>query len=532
MTPTLTGRRPAGDGPGPDDPQGGDRPDHGGWAAPPPPVVEDLATRALLDRPLTPVLATLMTVVGVLLVAIGAAFGPLTGVLALAAVAYGLSMVRSPLFAVLVLVAVVPVTSGLARGMPVPGLKIAEVLVAAVAVLVLVLGQRTLAARWGAVDWAALAYVVVNAALVGANAVWHEAGATAGEALAIIGSPLLFILLYRAVATAVRTDAARATALRLLLWASIPVSVLALLQRAFPPVHDLLVVLTDTGVFSTPGYDPVLRVSSVFPIWHSLGAYLLVVVVLAAALLLDADQRVLSRAWLWTVLVPAAAALVLTLTVAIGGGAVLGLALVGIAYGRARRVVTAVAVGGVVAALLFRPLIQERIDEQVVQSPAGRASVLPETIATRVEVWTEQYLPAMSGHFLRGYGQDAPPGIIWEHTESQYFTFLLRGGVPLLLVFLGLLAVVWVAARRHEADPARRPLARAVRALVVVFAVICLIFPYFTSNGMSHITWILWGLLFAPPLDPPGTDPDAAADGPAHSVPDGHHAPEEVTSRA
>src|ERR1700727_1386557 len=72
-----------------------------------------------------------------IVVAIGASIGLLAGLAALLAVCFGLLTVERPYLGAYALVAVAPVTSGLKRGLPLPGLRLSEVVIAALSTIVL-----------------------------------------------------------------------------------------------------------------------------------------------------------------------------------------------------------------------------------------------------------------------------------------------------------------------------------------------------------------------------------------------------------
>ena len=87
---------------------------------------------------------------GAIVLGIGASIGLLAGVAALLAVCLGLATVERPYLGAYVLVAVAPVTSGLKRGLPIPGLRLSEFVIASLATIVLVSAKRSTRARWTA----------------------------------------------------------------------------------------------------------------------------------------------------------------------------------------------------------------------------------------------------------------------------------------------------------------------------------------------------------------------------------------------
>ncbi len=433
-----------------------------------------------------------------------AARSPVIGLAVVAAVAAGLYLAQRPVLLALVAVALVPVTSGLRRGLPVPSLKFSEVLTVFAALVVLGFAARYLPGpRWRAWDWAALAYCLGTAGFGVLNSALQQTIITSDDITTMVG-PMQFLLLYRVVAAAFPSRHLRVVALRALLLASVPVSLLAIAQMVGPAFfQNLAVSLSGTGIFITPGYDPVMRATSVFPMWHPLGGYLLVIALLAVALLLKRDTTVLSTWWLVGVLAITCISLVFTLTATILAGLVLGVLVVGWAIKRLRLVLTWLVVGGGIGLIVFFPLVVGRITEQSTATratPTAGDSIIPQTVLYRWIVWSDQYLPALSGMWVTGFGPADPPGISWDHTESGYITLLLRGGIPFLVIGGVVVYLSWRAARRRllTADSAPEiAIAATVMGIAAITPVINFFFPYFTASGMPQPMWVVWGLLAA-----------------------------------
>lgn len=429
---------------------------------------------------------------------------PVLGLGVIVAVALGLALAQRPLLLALVVVTLVPITSGLRRGLGIPGLKISEVLVVFGALVVLGFAARALPGpRWRAWDWAALVYCLGTAFFGILNSALQQSLITGDDVNTMLG-PVQFLLLYRTVAAAFPTHALRVVALRALVLASIPVSLLAIGQMVGPSVfQNLAVSLTGTGIFITPGYDPVMRATSLFPMWHPLGGYLVVVSLVLVALLLQRDQAVLGTWWLAGILGLACVSLVFTLTFTILGGLVLGVLVVGWAMKRLRLVLTWLVVGGAVGLIVFFPLIGGRLAEQgqaTAATPTAGDSIIPQTVLYRWIVWSDQYLPALQGMWVTGFGPADPPGISWDHTESGYITLLLRGGIPFLVAGAVVIYLSWRAAKkflRTATVTSDIALAASVMGIAAILPVINFFFPYFTASGMPQPMWVLWGLLAA-----------------------------------
>ena len=121
---------------------------------------------------------------------------------------------------------------------------------------------------------------------------------TLADADKLLG-PIQFFILYRAVLTTLTTERQRRVALRILLFASVPVSLLAVLQEMhFPGIAALLANATASQIFVTT--LGVSRATGPFAIWHDLGSYLLVIVMLGVALLVNRSRQLMKpRILVW-----------------------------------------------------------------------------------------------------------------------------------------------------------------------------------------------------------------------------------------
>jgi O-antigen ligase len=90
-----------------------------------------------------------------------------------------------------------------------------------------------------------------------------------------------------------------------------------------------------------------------------------------------------------------------------------------------------------------------------------------------------------------------PPRLYFNYAESLYVTFLLRGGIILLFVYLGLMASLALRARRiaRGDDSEQRVVARVVLAAVPLLMVIDIIATYFLDSGPAPLLWVTAGLM-------------------------------------
>lgn len=442
---------------------------------------------------------TLVVCAAVAICVVGAAssFGILAGLGAILAVTLALVVLRYPVLGGYAVVALVPITSGLRRGFPVPGLRVSEALVAATAVLVLVPATRRATPRWNAVDWAGFAYAIGSVVIPVSNALARDT-LTWSEVTSLL-LPLQFFLIYRVVRTSLQNYDQRALAVRLLLLSSLAVSFLAIVQQLnIGPAREVIKSLTAADALDSYGYSVYARATGPFQHWHPLAGYLVVIALLAIALLADRNQKFLSRKWLAIVLAAAGSALMLSVTFVSMFGLVGGALIIGAKSQRLKQSLRWIIAGGAVALVAFGSYVFTRIANQYDNGVGGRrTSWIPQTLEYRVDVWRDQYLPQMDGRWLSGWGPGLPPDAAWSHTESVYVTLALRGGIPLLALFAVSMVAVLFLTRHLVKVPERRPLAYALAALVTVLWPMQLLFPYFTSSGMPQPFWVLVGIALA-----------------------------------
>jgi hypothetical protein len=438
----------------------------------------------------------------------GLAQGPVAALVVLLVVLAGLLVLSRPLVGAYLLVAVVPVVSGLRRDLPVPGLRVSELVIAGLAALLLLTVETRRARPWTLLDWLALAYCAATL-VIGGFALLSR-GATIGfEQISTLAGPFQFLLLYRAVLAVVRTEVQRRRALALLLIASIPVSVLALLQYAGVGGVDA-VLNSATGaeglVLHTEEVGIEHRTTGVFPHWQMLAGYLFVIVVVGLGAVLAPGRAPLPRLLVGAITLLALAAMISTGTFVTAFGALAVALLLGAWYRRLGRLLAGLGVLACGVAATFGSLISERVAFAFVSAPGtDRAALVPQSVAYRLDLWTDELLPAIAGRWLTGWGPDLPSSLSFEYTESMYLTLLFRGGVPLLLIYAGLMLALagaaWRLARRGP-RPLDALLGRVVVALVALLAILHLLEPYFATTGLPHLIWLLAALVISAQHDP------------------------------
>jgi MYXO-CTERM domain-containing protein len=401
----------------------------------------------------------------------------------------------------LVLVATVPVLSGVKRGLPVPGFRLSELLTVVLGGVVFVACGRRSLGRPGVLDWLALAYVIATLVL-GAIDLLHRDAPFDSDNLSGLLGPFQFLVLYRAVAVTSTTDAVRRDVLRALLLASVPVALLAILQSlgidAFVNFGVHLTGSDYRGVFTDQGF---VRATGTFPHWQVAAGYFLTIGVLGFALLMRPGHDVLGDRVLLAVVALDIVALLRTVTTGASTALAVTCVLLAVASGRLRNplawppviVLVVLVIGGSV----FAPRYREQY-QPVDRGPQAHG-IVPRTIVYRYDIWKDQYLPVLEHRWVAGFGPDIPPDARWKYTESVYVTMLLRGGVLLLAIYLAFMVRLAIEGRRlmRDGPPLHVGIGSAAVAIVLVLAVTQIIATYFTTSGAPQVVWALAALVAA-----------------------------------
>lgn len=424
---------------------------------------------------------------------------PKDAVALLCGVALVVAVLLRPLVGAVVLAAAVPITSGLASGFPVPHVRLSEALIGAVGVTLIVSVRRRHAVAWATLDWVLLAYGLA----------WMAFGVLADQALhqhltldqwGTVAGQLQFFLVYRGVRIGAQTKGDRRVALGALVLASLPVAALAVLQEAKAPgVASLIGKLTGglTGGSLGSSGSGLLRVTGPFVNWAALAGYLLPVVLVVVALALarvDPGQR---RRWFVAAGVLATVALCLTLEQSAIACGIAGVVFLVRRYDTDGRLTRWVLLGVAAAVVVASPFLVSRLVHELGGSPGtGRIPWVPQTLSFRWSVWTHQYLPAIGARPLTGYGVVLPSQIRWPFPESQYISFAIEGGLPMLAAFGGLAwaMVSGTLAAARSSEPMERALGLALTVAVLAMLVMDAMWPFLSNGGMPQVLWALMAL--------------------------------------
>lgn len=413
----------------------------------------------------------------------------------LLALAYAWWVARHPDLAALVCFAVVPVTAGIRRGLPLPAVKFSEALIVGTAVVIFALARRR--RPWTSLDTAALCYVAATLLLSAVNVLLRADGLT-WDSLRNALAPVLFYLLFRSTRIATLSDQQRTRALWLLMAPAVLVVLVAVAQSLdIGGVRSLVIQITDGGVFDRWSYqntEVARRATGLFEIWHSLAGYLIPMLLLCVALLNDPRTPRAWRPWAIGMLVTVVVGVIASQTLNTLAVAVFASVLVGAIYGKVGRTAVVLALVGLVAFLALGNVLASRIEQQF---DSGSGTTLGRNIDDRLDIWRDDYAEPLARYWLTGYGPALPPNVEWESTESMYITFMLRGGIGLLVSYLALISVAAVHGWRcrHSRVLVDRVVGVTVVAVAVGSVIMHLVFPYFTSSGYAQVVWLLFALL-------------------------------------
>jgi hypothetical protein len=448
----------------------------------------------LADRP-RPLILGLGGTVAAFLAGALATYQLRYGLAFLAALVLVVVVLLRPFLGGLALVGLVPILSGLTPGVPVPYVRVSEGLIGLIGATLLVSARRDEAVPWGALDWLLLAY----------GALWAFYGALDGIALGehltlsdwgTVFGQLQFFLLYRGVRVALRSPRERRLALIVLIAASAPVALLAVLQELhFPGIAGF--ITTITGGVSGPAnaVGSVARATGPFNNWAILAGYLFPLLLSLWALSLAGQLH--RRRALWAVAALALTGLLLTAELSAITCLLIGAVILASQYGHRRKALKWLGALFIVATLVAGPFLFSRLNQEL-SSTAGssRPAGVPQTLNFRWGIWSGQYFPAIEQRPLTGYGVVLPSSIHWVYPESQYVSFLMEGGAPMLALF-ALLAWAMVERSRAAArssDPLEQALGRSLLVVVVAALVMNAIWPYLSNGGLPQVLWCLFAI--------------------------------------
>jgi hypothetical protein len=155
----------------------------------------------------------------------------------------------------------------------------------------------------------------------------------------------------------------------------------------------------------------------------------------------------------------------------------------------------------------FGGLLEERFSQQQLRSEATLPSWVPNTLAYRWQIWTEETLPAIGqrpwlGWGTNVYGSDSqrrirPTGLVWGSAESQWFATAMTFGAAATIVLAGTIVYTLRQISRYTRSGSGAVYLTPVSALLLCTLVASLTVPAFTNRGMPAILWPVIGAIMA-----------------------------------
>lgn len=317
-------------------------------------------------------------------------------------------------------------------------------------------------------------------------------------------SPLFFLIGFYAARTAVCSVE---TARRLLIGfalPAVPAAVVAVLQLGSPAFSAaVLRVAPGPGLEARLADGRLIRATGLVGHWTGSGFYFCTALAAACTALLLCKRRGLRPPPVVMISLVAAvfgAVSSLTITVVLTALAVVIMTLVVVGV-RAGRIAAVLGLIGVVY-FQFGSYLSERVEQQTAYRSEYVPAWVPNTIAYRWKIWTEQTIPVIRERPWSGWGTnvynsaDRPRQLAWGSAESQWFGGAISSGIVVTaLLAVTLLAALILVARGSTKQNGRWKLPMLgllVSTLLASFTV-----PLFTNRGLPIGVWVLFGVVLA-----------------------------------
>ncbi len=314
-------------------------------------------------------------------------------------------------------------------------------------------------------------------------------------------SPLYYLIGYYAARITIESRVSAGVFLGAFAAVSIPMSVVSLGQLGSAEVsRAVLAIAPGPGLEARIEDGRLIRATGFVGHWTGLGFYFCACLAAAcmATLLLAPTGRIpwiLKGAIVFAFLGALSSLTLSVLTTAI-------LIILGLLAVRGLKVSTLWSVGAVtvIAYLKFGEYFEDRIDQQTAARLEYLPSWVPNTLAYRWRIWTEQTIPVIQERLLTGWGsnlysgRDRPRILVWHSPESQWFgsaiSYGIIGAVSLAMV---LVATIYYFAYRVRMVEHRYKLPGLM--LIVGSTVASFTVPVFTNRGFPVALWMLLGVI-------------------------------------
>lgn len=248
-----------------------------------------------------------------------------------------------------------------------------------------------------------------------------------------------------------------------------------------------------------------IRATSTIGHWSSLGGYLCVVSAVICCVLIYTKQRgggTRKDAWFLVVLSVGQVTTVTFATIALQA-VIIGSTLVAIRI----KPIVLISVGATGAGgwLLFGNMLSARAEYQASGTGylGSQYNWIPETIAYRVFLWSQQTIPAVELRPWTGWGADIytdsavvrPPTLVWLSPESEWMRTAVTVGLIVLVLQIALLFTAWKQSLRSGTT---EPWVAPIRLMFFGIVIISFIHSHLSNPGVPLIFWVLIASLPAP----------------------------------
>ncbi len=448
-------------------------------------------------------------IVGIVLVVILAGltgFNPFLGITSALVLFLLLLVIPRPVLIVYGLSIIMPLTGGLTRGAVLPILRLGQALVVFAFILFLLARPSPQGkSRLTAIDLAFVLFFLTEAVFP-ILFLYYEGehlnlNAVDGSGVSLIQTllgPLQYYLLYRIVVATISSDRQIKVVLELSFIASIIVSVIGILEKIVAPVKTFIQTYYPPQVQGAAVSLNDWRITSTLGHFSGLAAYLVFTIILVLACYTMGERVKISTQLLAITTVIDSIALILTGTFAGWIGMAVGAVAIFILIGRVPKLFILSLCGIALAALIFQPFLSARLDEQL--GAGAIKGLVPESLAFRIQLWENLFLPAIGQNLLFGAGP--APAVLksWPAEESQYLLLLLRGGLPYFFSYLLLIGVAMTTCWRQmksKSRDAKHSVAIALLVILITLNVMNVSGEYFTYVGGTQVLWVLLAIVVA-----------------------------------
>ncbi|MFD5812154.1 hypothetical protein [Rhodococcus aetherivorans] len=175
----------------------------------------------------------------------------------------------------------------------------------------------------------------------------------------------------------------------------------------------------------------------------------------------------------------------------------------GVAYFLVRRKKYAYASLGLIAVYLILsvPSISSGFSERITWQESGSTyyPFLPQTVAFRISVWEQYFLPLVEASPILGHGPIRDTDRVFGSVESMYILVLVVWGAIGLAAFLAVLACAWretwvCQQSNRDSDDQVRAVSEGILVALAGLTVLMFIHPYLNDAGSSELLIVLLGL--------------------------------------